>query len=736
MYGKNAYTPARPATSQPKASRRDFLKTGALAGAGLVVGFHLPRMHKAAAQGIVNVRFTPNAFIRIAPDNTVTVIAKHLEMGQGVYTGLATIVAEELDADWEQIRAEAAPADAKRYNNLSWGPVQGTGGSSSIANSYEQLRKAGAQARALLVAAAAKGWQVPESEVTIVKGVVRHDRSSRSATFGELALEAAQIPLPATVTPKDPKDYKLVGQVLPRLDNKAKANGTAIFALDVKLPGMLVALVERPPVFGATVKSFDAQAAKSIKGVTDVVQVPSGVAVVADGFWPAKKGREALKVEWDLAKAETRGSDQILAEYKALANTPGKTVRNDGDAAKAIAGAAKTLEAAFEFPFLAHAPMEPLDCVAQIKAGRCEVWTGSQIQTVDQGTAAAIAGLPPEQVVINTTLAGGSFGRRATPNSDMVAEAVSIAKAIGRDAPVKLIWTREDDIRGGRYRPMYFHTIKAGLDAQGTIVGWQHRIVGQSIIAGTPFQGMMKDGIDPTSVEGAGTLPYHIENLGVDLHTTQNGVPVLWWRSVGSTHTAYSTETFIDELAEAAGKDPVAFRKAMLAKHPRHLKVLELAAEKAGWGTPLPKGKGRGVAVHESFNTFVAQVAEVTVDARGRIKVDRVVCAVDCGLAVNPDIVKAQMEGGIGYGLGAILHDAITLKDGKVEQSNFHDYEPLRMEEMPKVEVHLVPSTEAPTGVGEPGTPVVGPALANAVYAATGQRIRNLPFSTAKLRVG
>jgi isoquinoline 1-oxidoreductase beta subunit len=393
-------------------------------------------------------------------------------------------------------------------------------------------------------------------------------------------------------------------------------------------------------------------------------------------------------------------------------------------------------EAAFEFPYLAHAPMEPLDCVAQIKPDRCEVWTGSQIQTVDQGTAAAIAGLKPEQVTINTTLAGGSFGRRATPNSDMVAEAVSVAKAIGRDAPVKLVWTREDDIKGGRYRPMYFHRIKAGLDAGGNIVGWQHRIVGQSIVANSPFQGMIKDGIDPTSVEGAHTLPYHIENLHVDLHTTEVGVPVLWWRSVGSTHTAYSTETFLDELAEAAGKDPVQFRKGMLAKHPRHLKVLELAAEKAGWGTPLPKGKGRGIALHESFNSFVAQVAEVSVDARGRLKVERVVCAVDCGLAINPDVVMAQMEGGIGYGLGAILHNAITLKDGQVEQSNFDTYEPFRMDEMPRVEVHIVPSTAPPTGVGEPGVPLVGPAIANAVYAATGQRIRSLPFDSVKLRVG
>jgi isoquinoline 1-oxidoreductase beta subunit len=721
-------------TKTAASSRRAFLQ--AAAGAGLVIGFDLPRFTKAGAQAPADGRFAPNAFVRIAPDNTVTVVAKHLEMGQGIYTGLATILAEELDADWGQVRVESAPADAKLYNNLSWGPVQGTGGSSGIANSYTQLRKAGAAARAMLVQAAAQQWSVPESEVTVAKGVVRHAASNRSATFGELAMRAAALLPPAEVKLKDPKDFALIGATLPRVDNREKIAGTATFAMDVKLPGLLTAVIARPPVFGATVKSFDAEAAKAIAGVTDVVAVPAGVAVVAQGFWAASKGREALKVEWDLAKAEMRGTDALMAEYKALARTPGRIARKEGDADKAMASAARILEAAFEFPYLAHAPMEPLDCVAQIKGERCTVWAGAQIQTIDQANAAAAAGLKPEQVAINTLMAGGGFGRRATPNSDVIVEAVSVAKAIGRDAPVKLVWSREDDIRGGRYRPMYFHVLRAGLDDQGTIVAWQHRIVGQSILTGTPFQGMVKDGIDATSVEGASNLPYRIPNLTVDLHTTQNGIPVLWWRSVGSTHTAYATETFIDELAAAAGKDPVAFRRAMLAGHPRHLKVLELAAEKAGWGTPMPKGKGRGIAVHESFNSYVAEVAEVAVDSRGRMKVERVVCAVDCGRAINPDIVRAQMEGGIGFGLGAILHQQITLKDGKVEQSNFHDFEPLRIEEMPRVEVHIVESTEEPTGVGEPGVPVIGPAVANAVYAATGQRVRALPFATAKLRVG
>jgi isoquinoline 1-oxidoreductase beta subunit len=723
-------------TRTAAASRRAFLKGAAAGGAGPVIGLDLPRLNKVGAQLQAKGRFAPNAFVRIAPDDTVTVVAKHLEMGQGIYTGLATILAEELDADWRQVRVESAPADAKLYNNLGWGPVQGTGGSSGIANSYTQLRKAGATARAMLVQAAARQWSVSESEVTVAKGVVRHATSNRSATFGELAMTAAALRPPAEVRLKEPKDFTLIGAKLPRVDNREKTDGSAVFAMDVKLPGILTALIARPPVFGATVKAFDATAARQVPGVRDVVQVPAGVAVAADGFWPATKGREALKIEWDLAKAETRGTDALMAEYKALARTPGRIARKQGDADTAMTGAAKTLEAAFEFPFLAHAPMEPLDCVAQIKAGRCEVWTGAQIQTIDQANAAAAAGLKPEQVVINTLMAGGGFGRRATPNSDVIVEAVSVAKATGGDAPVKLVWTREDDIRGGRYRPMYFHMLRAALDAQGAIVAWQHRIVGQSILTGTPFQGMVKDGIDATSVEGAGNLPYRIPNLTVDLHTTTAGIPVLWWRSVGSTHTAYATETFIDELAQAAGKDPVVFRRAMLTAHPRHLKVLELAAEKAGWGTPLPKGKGRGVAVHESFNTYVAQVAEVAVDSHGRVKVERVVCAVDCGRAINPDIVRAQMEGGIGFGLGAVLHQQITLKDGKVEQSNFHDFAPLRMEEMPRVEVHIVESAEDPTGVGEPGVPVIGPAVANAVHAATGQRVRTLPFATAKLSVG
>lgn len=715
-------------SSEVAANRRNFLKGAAAAGAGLVIGFHWPRGIEARAAAPAAGAFMPNAFVRVAPDGIVTVYAKHLEMGQGVYTGLATIVAEEMDADWSKMRAEGAPADAKRYANLAFG-MQGTGGSTAIANSYDQLRKAGATARAMLVAAAAQTWNVPAGELSVSKGVVSHAGSGRKAGFGELAESAAKLPVPETVSLKDPAKFNLIGKTAPRLDARAKSNGTAQFALDVKLPGMLTALVARPPLFGATVASIDAGAAKAIPGVVDVVQISSGVAVVGKNFWAARKGREALVVNWNFDKAEKRGSDQILAEYRELAKTPGLPARMEGNADATLSQAAKRIEATFDFPYLAHAPMEPLDCVVKLTPNACEIWAGDQFQTVDQGNAARVLGLKPEQVKINTLFAGGSFGRRANTVSDYIVEGVEIAKATGGKAPVRLVWTREDDIQGGRYRPLYHHALSAGLDEQGKIVAWRHRIVGQSILGGTPFESMMvKNGIDATSVEGASTLPYAIPNLSVELHTTKVGVPVLWWRSVGSTHTAFSTEVFLDELAAAAGKDPVALRRELLAKHPRHKGVLELAASKASWGRNLPEGWGQGVAVHESFHSYVAQVAEVSTKPDGSWKVERIVCAVDCGQPINPSIIRAQMESAIGYGLSAALYGAITLKDGAVEQSNFHDYQVLRIDQMPKIEVHIVPSREAPTGVGEPGLPPTAPAIANALAAVTKKRLYNLPF--------
>jgi isoquinoline 1-oxidoreductase beta subunit len=717
--------------------RRDFLKAGAALGAGLTLGVYLREVDAQDAKAAALP--DPAAFVRIGRDNSVTVIAKHIEMGQGTHTGLATLVAEELDASWPQIRVEGAPADNKRYNNLFWGPMQGTGGSSSIANSFMQMRQAGAAARAMLVAAAAARWNVPASSITVRDGVVSH-ASGKKAQFGELADAAAALPVPAAITLKDPKDFVYIGKRAPRKDSHAKSNGTAQFTQDVQLPDMLVAVVAHAPRFGATLKSVDSSGAQKVSGVRTVIEMPAGVAVLATHFWAAKKGRDALKIEWDESAAFRQSSADILADYRKLAATPGTVARNDGDATKALAGAARTLEASFEFPYLAHSAMEPLNCVVRVDADACEVWNGEQFQTVDQGAVAEVVGLKSEQVKINMLYAGGSFGRRANPASDYVREAAYIAKALAvtgkPGVPVKLVWTREDDTRGGYYRPLYLHTLKAGLDADGNVVAWQHRIVGQSILAGTPMGGMVRDGVDPTSVEGAATLPYAIPNLSVDLHSPKLGVPVQWWRSVGSTHTAFSTETFIDELALASKKDPVAYRRALLAKQPRHLGVLELAADKANWNKPLAAGKpgekrGRGVAVHESFNTYVAEIAEITVKKDGSFTVDRVVCAVDCGIAVNPDAVRAQMEGGIGYGLSAALHGAITLKDGVVEQSNFHDYPPLRMNEMPQIEVYIVPSTEKPTGVGEPGTPVIAPALANALAAATGKRLRSLPLTLA-----
>jgi isoquinoline 1-oxidoreductase beta subunit len=718
-------------------SRRGFLK----AGAGLTLGVALPgALAQTAGPGqggsgvVAKAAFEPNAFVRIGTDNTVTVIVKHLEMGQGTYTGLPTLVAEELDADWSQMRVEGAPADASRYNNLFMGPMQGTGGSTAMANSYEQMRKAGAAARAMLVAAAAERWKVAPDTITILRGAVLHQASNRRASFGQLAAAAAQQQVPQDVKLKDAKDFVFIGRRAPRTDARAKSNGTAVFTQDVKLPGMLTALVAHPPRFGGKVRSFDASQAKAVKGVVDVVAIPQGVAVLAGDFWSAKKGRDALVIDWDESGAFKLGSGEIMAEYKRLAATPGLSAKKEGDAAAALAQAAKTLEAVYEFPYLAHATMEPMNCVVRLSADACEIWNGEQFQSIDQPAVAAAVGMKPEQVKLNMLYAGGSFGRRANPQADYVLEAVQIAKAISGRAPVKLVWTREDDMRAGYYRPMYCHALKGGLDASGNIVAWQQRIVGQSILAGTAFEGMMvKDGIDATSVEGAANLPYLIPNLGVELHSPKMGVPVQWWRSVGSTHTAFSTETFLDELAAAAGKDPFQLRRALLAKSPRHKTVLEMAATEADWSTPLVSARvgdrrGRGIAVHESFNTVVAQVAEVTVRRDGSWHLDRVMCAVDCGIAVNPDVVRAQMESGIAYGLTAAMYGAITLKDGVVEQSNFHDYMPLRLPEMPRIGVYIARSAEKPTGVGEPATPVIAPAVANALAAATGKRIRSLPI--------
>ncbi|WP_089727866.1 xanthine dehydrogenase family protein molybdopterin-binding subunit [Candidatus Thiosymbion oneisti] len=722
-------------------SRRGFLKQGLTLGAGLTLGLHLPVAAKGlqAGPGIAGGderaagTFEPNAFVRIGTDDSVTVIVKHLEMGQGTYTGLPTLVAEELDARWDQIRAEGAPADARRYNNLFWGQTQGTGGSTAIANSWEQLRQAGAVAREMLVEAAARRWQVEASRIQVRAGVLSHPGGKR-ATFGELAEAAAALPVPEEVLLKDPTEFRLIGNPnLRRKDSAGKLDGSALFTQDVKLPGMLTAVVAHAPRFGAKLKSFDKSPAQAIPGVKQVVQIPTGVAVLAEDFWSAKLGRDALapSVRWDETEAFKLGSDEILTRYRALAAQPGTPARKAGDPEQASAAADKMIEAEFVVPFLAHAAMEPLNCVIAPAGEGVRVLNGEQFQTADQAAVAGVLGLKPEQVNIDMLFAGGSFGRRANPKSDYVVEAAEIFKAAGGKLPVKLQWTREDDTRGGWYRPLYLHRLRAGLDQQGDPLFWEHRIVGQSIISGTAFeQALIADGVDHTSVEGASNLPYRIPNLRVDLHSPKLGIPVLWWRSVGSTHTAFAVECMIDALAVAAGRDPVDYRLGLLAGQPRQQGVLKLAAAKAGWGENPGPGRGRGVAVHKSSNSYVAQVVDVTV--RGdAFSVDRVVIAVDCGIAVNPEVIKAQMEGGMGFGLSAALGDALTLKEGYVEQSNFHDYQVLRSNRMPQVEVHIMPSTERPTGVGEPATPVIAPALANALAAATGRRLYRLPLKLA-----
>ncbi|MDP4023438.1 xanthine dehydrogenase family protein molybdopterin-binding subunit [Methylobacterium sp. NEAU 140] len=728
-----------PARTAPTPSRRGFL-----AGAGaIVVAFRLDT-RPAAARGpdLASVKAQPNAFVRIAADDTVTVIVKHLDMGQGNTTGLATILADELGADWRTVRTEFAPADAALYNNLLMGPIQGTGGSTAVANSWVQLRKAGAAAREMLTAAAAFAWKVPVAEITVADGIVRHGPSGRQARFGELAASAATLPVPADPKLKDPSEWRLIGTRVPRLDSVAKTDGSAVYALDIRRPGQVTAMVARAPRFGGTVRSVDDAAARTVSGVLDVVRVPSGVAVIARDTWSAMKGREALKIDWDDSAAETRSSEAILAEYRARAKEPGLTASARGDVAGALKGAARVIEAEFTFPYLAHAAMEPLNATIERAAdGGYDVYAGFQFQTVEQATMAAVLGVTPDRVRLHTHWAGGSFGRRATPSADYVAEAAQVLKAWGEKAPVHLVWTREDDMAGGYYRPTVLHRVRAGIDAKGAVVGWDHVMVGKSIMIGSPFEAMIvKNGIDATTVEGASDTPYALPAYRFGVHNGREGVPVLWWRSVGHSHTAHVMEVMIDELAHAAGADPVAYRLSLLAGAPRLAGVLRLAAEKAGWsaGAPGEKNRGLGVAAHESFGSYVAMVADVTAgDARGgagadaAVKVNRIVAAVDVGVAVNPDVIRAQVEGAVGFALSSVLRNRITLKDGAVQERNFDAYEPTRMSEMPAVEVHIVPSSVAPTGIGEPGVPVLGPAIANAVFAATGRRLRSLPLNLA-----
>ena len=709
-----------------RVSRREFLIAGAAAGGGLLLEWHLdgrPRAAAADPEATPSV-FAPNAFIRIGRDGRVTLIMSQVEMGQGVYTSMPMLLAEELEVGLEQVRLEHAPPDDKLYANPLFGD-QETGASSSVRAFYQPLRRAGAAARTMLVAAAAATWNVDPASCRAQKGVVTHSPTGRTLTYGALAVKAAGLPVPAQVTLKDPKDFKLIGTPAKRLDTPSKVDGTAQYGIDVRLPGMKIATVAASPVLGGKLAGLDDSKAKDIKGVRQIVRLDDAVAVVADNMWAAKQGLAALAIRWDDGPNATLNTAAIVQGLAAAAHTPGVVARKDGDAAAAIAGAPTKMEAVYQVPFLAHAAMEPMNCTVHVRPDRCEVWTGSQVLGRAQKTAAKVTGLPLERVVVHNHLLGGGFGRRL--EFDYVTQAVRIAKLV--DGPVKVIWTREEDIRHDVYRPYYYDRLAAGVDARGQPIAWTHRIVGPAILA-RYLSAAFKDGIDPDGVDGAVHLVYDIPAIQVEF--VRHEEPVLntgFWRGVGVTHNSFVIESFIDELAAAAKEDPVAYRRGLLGKSPRARAVLDLAAQAAGWGQPLPAGRGRGVSLlYSGWGSYLAQVAEVAVSKSGEVRVHRIVCAVDCGTVVNPDTVKAQIEGGIVFGIGGALYGEVTLENGRVQQSNFHDVRVLRINETPAIEVHLVRNGEPPGGIGEPGTAVTAPALANAVFAATGKRIRTLPL--------
>ena len=721
----------------PAPSRRDFL---AQVGGGLVIGVVLPtlargqairRMDAAAMRA---VPATPNAFLRVGLDDTVTVIAKHLEMGQGPFTGLATLVAEELDADWSQMRVEHAPVNLALYANFNMG-MQGTAGSSAMFNSYYQMRKAGAAARAMLVAAAAERWGVPAGEIEVASGMVSHPASRKKSSFGPLADAAARVLFPPEPKLKDPANFRLIGTELPRLDSASKASGIAIYTSDVTRPGMVHSAIVHPAAFGATVGKVNGGQARAVPGVLAVLEVPRGVAVIAQSRHSAQRGAAALQVDWNIAKAELRPVEEMYRVYAAAARNPGTEVEVRGQGTAGLAGAAKQIEAEIRMPFLAHAPMEPMGAVVEPGKNKAEVWMASQLVTADQRVIAQTLGLKPDQVEIHTMLAGGSFGRLGTPDAEFAGEAASIAKAWGK-GPVKHLWSRENDIRGGRYRPLSVHRLRGGIDAAGRIVAWDHVIAIQSFMKGSAFDPNSQIKIDPSAVEGARGAPYAIPDFRVGLHLMDNGVPASFWRSVAHSHTGFAVETFLDELLALGGRDPVKGRLELIKDdEPRLKAVLERVAEMAKWSGPKGKrGRAFGVAAIKSMRSYVAEIAEVSRGEDGLPRVHKVWCAVDCGVAINPDVVRAQMEGGIGYALGAALYGEITLgPDGAPQQSNFDSYRSLRLPEMPAIEVAIVKSTADPTGVGEPGVPPLAPAVANAWRALTGKAVHTLPFAKGVL---
>ena len=724
-------------TAKIEIDRRSFLKATIVAGGSLVIGASLPFRSRAEERFNLPADpatdFKPNAFIKIAPDGKITVIVGQAEMGQGVLTSLPMIVADELEVDWKDVAYEHGPPGKEYINPALGGQI--TGGSASVKGFFLPLRNAAASVREMLIGAAAAKWGVAAETLHARNGEVFDPASKRSAKYGTLLEEAAKITPPASPKLKDPKDFRYIGKSVKRLDSPQKVNGTGVFGIDVKVPGMLTASILRSPVIGGKVANIDDGAAKAIRGVRNVVRLDSGVAVVADNYWAAKKGRDALRVTWDEGAMNGVSSDALFkASVEAAASGKGIEAKKVGDVSAGRSKATKVVDAVYYAPYLAHATMEPMNATADVRVDGCEVWSGVQAQMVVQNAVAKLLGIAPEKVKVNNTLLGGGFGRRL---GDYVMDAVRLSKQVGK--PVKVVWTREDDMHGDFYRPSSYNVMSAGLDSTGKPVFWRHRIVSPSIMAslGPSLFGFTPpaDKLDNSATEGAHTLPYDTQNLFVDWVPISQGVPVGFWRSVGSSHTAFSTECFLDEIAHAAGKDPLEFRISLLDKHPRYIGVLTLAAERAEWSKPLKKGIGRGIAVHESFDSYVAQVAEVSVGTDGTVRVHRVVCAVDCGQVVNPDTVNAQMEGGIVYGLTAALYGEITLKNGRVEQRNFYDYKMLRMNEMPKVEVYIVPSTEKHGGVGEPGTPPIAPAVVNAIFSATGKRIRRLPIRREELRL-
>jgi isoquinoline 1-oxidoreductase beta subunit len=702
-------------------SRRDFLKAGAAVGAGLTVAIQFGcTTGEVASGGPVTTPFAPDAFVRVSTDGSVTVVCGYSEMGQGVLTAVPQLVAEELDVDWSKVRVEQAPAGEAYFNPLFG--MQGTGGSTTVRAAWKPMREAGAKARAMLVAAAAQRWNVAADECTTEAGYVQKRGSRERLSYGELAEAAAQLPVPETVTLKDPKDFRILGKAVPRLDLPDKVTGKAGFGIDVKVPGQLVAVVARCPVFGGKATKWDEAAAKAVPGVRHVVPVSSGVAVIGDGYWQARKGQHALAVEWDNGSNAGQSSQKISTQLTSLMKRPGTSVRREGAGAAPQGGT--TIEAVYEVPYLAHACMEPMNATAHVEADKVTVWAPSQFQAGAgfgggaREMAARIAGVPVERVTVNTTLLGGGFGRRFF--LDFLAEALECSKAAS--APVKVVWSREDDIQHDFFRPVSTAWFRGTIGANGVPVSWVNRVACAPIMPPAPGK------VDDASHEGLSNFPYSIANAQVDVHNPNLGVPTGFWRSVGSSQNAFFSECFVDELANAAGKDPFEFRRSLLDKAPRHKRVLELAAEKAGWGTPLPSGQARGIAVAESFGSYVAEVAEVSLGADGVPRVHRVVAAIDCGPIVNPDIIAAQIESGIVYGLTAALYGEITIEGGRAVQGNFDLYRLLRINEMPKVEVHIVPSTDSQGGVGEPGTPPIAPAVANALSALTGKRIRRLPL--------